>query len=264
MGNNKFPKAKEVKLFYNENNTALEVKRWKGLVNEDKVDQLFYIVGAGYKVAQHDEVHDVVEKALGEMGMEHKIVTQLMNDGARLRVGIHFPTVKLGIEGENLHMLSYFDNSYDCTTGLRYELCAYQSGDYLVYIGGNYSKYYHRHTKNLNVSEIENSIYKGVDVFQTKIKNEIESLVDTKIDTLVFSGWINSMINKPEGEKSIIPIKYLEIIKAKFEEVRGSLKNLWNIYNLICKTLGAEELHVDRRQALCLTMLHAMRKEFCK
>ena len=260
---NRFPKAKEVQLFYNNNGATEQVKAFKGLVNEDKPEQLFNVVGANYKVAQHDEVMQVVEKALADMGLQNEVFHDVMNMGARLRVNIRFPEIKLGIGNDYVKMVSYFDNSYDYTTGLRYELAAYQ-GEYLIFVGGNFSKFYHRHTKGMNIHEVENTIHKGVEVFQSKIKAELETLAETAVDPIVFSGWLNGLIDKPEDEKSVIPKKHLETIKKAFHEERATMNSLWNIYNLVCKTLGKQDLNIDRLPALCRTFLDAMKKEFSK
>lgn len=263
MGENKFPRAKEVKLSYADGNDTIEVKNFKGLVDEADVTKFFDVVGINYKVAQHDEVADIVTKSLTDLGIAHEQKPYVLNEGARLRIFIKFPDTKIGIGNDTLYMVSAFDNSYDCTTGLRYELGAYQS-EHLIPLGGSYSKYYHRHTKGMSVNEIENTIYRGVETFQTKIKQELEVLVETKIDTLVLSGWLNDQINVDEGKKSLIPIKYLKKIKEVFTEERTSLNSLWDVYNMICRVLSKEDLHVDRYPVLCRTMLDAMKEFFRK
>ena len=256
---NRFPKAKEVQLFYNNNGVTEQVKDFKGLVNEDKPEQMFNVVGINYKVAQHDDVMQVVEKALTDMGLQNEVIPHVVNMGARLRVNIRFPEIKLGIGNDYVKMVSYFDNSYDCSTGLRYELAAYQ-GEYLIFVGGNFSKFYHRHTKGMNIHEVENTIHKGVEVFQSKIKQELEILAETKVDPLVVSGWINKLIDTEE--ESIIPKKHLETIKNAFQEERATMDSLWNIYNMVCKTLGKQDLNMDRLPTLCRTFLGALKTEF--
>ena len=271
MNDNKYPKCQEVKLNFEINGVQQEAKKWKGLVDADNVSQQWNIVGKNYKVAQHDDVADTVSKALEDLGLKPEVIPQVHNNGARLHIGLRFPEIKLGLGTDTVSMVAYFDNSYDSTTGLRLEIGAYQD-DCIIYIGGNYSKYYHRHTKGLQVSALERSISKGIETFQGKVKTQLESLVNTVVDPLALSGWLNDQINKVDDEDStrhkaasVIPIKYLKAIQDRFVEVRGNMTNLWSVYNMVCQTLNKENVEkLDRLPTLCRAMYDALVREFKK
>jgi len=269
----KYPECREVKVNFEIDGTQHEATEWKGLVDAAEVTKRWNIVGKGYKVAQHDEVASTVDKALEDLGLKPEVCPEVHNDGARLHIGLRFPEIKLGLGADVISMIAYFDNSYDSTTGLRLEIGAYQN-DYIIYVGGNYSKYYHRHTKGLQVSALEKSINKGIDTFQKRVKVQLESLVNTQVDPLVMSGWLNDQIEKvevdDEGGKehksaAVIPIKYLKAIKSRFDEVRGNMTNLWSVYNMVCQTLNKENVEkLDRLPTLCRNMYDALVKEFKK
>jgi len=259
MGDKKFIEAREMKIF---DEQGKEFVGWKGIVNVENTEQRFDIVGTGYKIAQHSEVVATVTKSLEELGFKNNMGVLEIGDGGRVHISIVFPDLKIDVlgSGDYISMRASLDNSYDSTTGLRLDVGGIRQG-YYIYVGEKFSHYYHRHTKGLDISELENSIRKGIETFQTKIKQEFENLAGTKVDPLVISGWLNKLM---EEKTKKIPAKYLEVIKNTFETVRGNITNLWSLYNLVCEVLGKEDMTIDRRKQLCQTMLSAMKGEFKK
>ena len=273
MGENKFAVCKEVKVNFEIDGEQQEAVGWKGLVDADNTANQFNIVSSSYKVAQHDDVANTVDKALEDLGLKPEVLPIVCNNGARLQIRLRFPEIKLGLGDDIVSMVAHFDNSYDSTSGLKLEIGAYQN-EYVIYVGGSYARYYHRHTKGLQVSSLEKSINRGIEAFQKKVKVQLEGLVNTKVDPLVFGGWLNDQIDKVDGDDegvqthksaAVIPIKYLKAIKGRFDEVRGNMTNLWSIYNMVCQTLHNEGIEkMDRLPALCRSMYDAIVNEFKK
>jgi len=253
----KFIEAKEMKLF-DENNRELD--RHKGIVNAEKPEQLFDVVSKGYKIAQHQEVVETVEKSLVDLGFKNEMAIEQMGEGGRVHININFLDIKLDVlgTGEYVTMRASLDNSYDSTTGLRLDVGAIKR-DIYIYVGEKFSHYYHRHTKSMLVSDLEGSIRHGIETFQTKIKQEFESLAGTKINLLDVGTWLGDCI-----EKKTISVKYLELIKATYEENSSKINNLWSLYNLICELISQESDSIDRHKQLCQTMLNSMKKKFKK
>jgi len=256
MDTKKFKEAKEVKLINAETNQ--ELIRHKGIVDVEDPNRIFDVVGMGYKIAQHNEVAEVVVKSLDDLGFKNESKITEIDEGARIHINIQFPELKIDVlgTGDYVTMRASLDNSYNSTTGLRLDVGAIKR-DVYIYVGERFTHYYHRHTQGLLINNLEDSIRKGIETFQTKIKAEFESLAATKVDPLVASGWLNDCI-----EKKTIPIKYLEQIKATFDLNRSNINNLWSLYNVVCEVVSAESESIDRRKQLSQTMLSAMKKTF--
>jgi len=194
-----FKRAKEIPIFDDQG------RRWlgqKGLVNEANEEERFSIVGEGYKVIQHDEVAEVIEKALEDLKLDHTITPKLINEGIRVSLDLHFPTIQQSIAGENLKMWASFDNSYNCTTGLRLEVNAFlpETNDYVysAVVSETLNRYYHKHTKGLSIDVFEGTLNKGIELFQTKIKEEFESLANTAITAMQAREFIKELVEKKE------------------------------------------------------------------
>lgn len=243
--------------------TGKELPKHKGIVNVADADQIFDVVGIDYKIAQHDEVMETIEKSLVDLGFTNTQNVKEIDDGARIHINIRFPEIKLDVlgTGDYIHMRASVDNSYNSTTGLRLDVGAIKKDDVYLYVGERFSHYYHRHTKGMNLTNLEDSIRKGIETFQTKIKAEFENMASTVVDPLAISGWLNKLM---DDKTKKIPVKYLEKIKDIFSTVRASITNVWSLYNLVCEVLGGEELSLDRRKQLCQTMLNGMKAEFKK
>ena len=252
---NKFVEAKEISLYSQENaqskHNALAPK-YKGICNANNPEQIFNVVGMGYKIAQHDEVYDAVEATVKDLGLKTKIKTTEMNDGARLRMELTFPdlAIKIGPPELNdiVNLRMSFDNSYNATTGLR----AMIDGERLACLNGmkvpdNFATYYHRHTKGLDINALMPTIEKGIEVFQTKIKAKWDSYYNTKIDPIKARNFLEQCSND-----KVISQKYLEMMIKRLDfggsvEIRGAgqITNQWMLYNLITEILTHECDSVD-------------------
>lgn len=243
----KFKRAIEIEIFDADGN------KWegqKGLVNEeDKLDR-FAIVGVGYKIAQHEEVYDIVMKALLDLKIENIATTEDMNNGARLRIDLKFPEIVHSIAGEQMQLWATFDNSYDGSTGLRLEVNAYMpKTDTNLYcseiISAKLNRYYHRHTKGLEVGMLEGTIEKGIEIFQKEMSKEFEQLVETPVTSMYAVAFIEDLI---EHKKSKVAKKYLQLILEALVATNGRILNAWQLYCLISSVLTKEVSSIDLRK----------------
>ena len=148
--------------------------KFVALVNEANFKHRFCYVTNGYKIAQHEDVISIIEEALKDLKFNHNMTFDIMNDGCRINVKINFPDVKLDLLsecGEMLYMRISTDNSYDCTTGLRFQLGAYTGSNIRLHLSDRFSKHYHKHTKGLDITDVEKALTDGVKNFQEKVKN---------------------------------------------------------------------------------------------
>lgn len=254
---NKFKQAKEIDIF------DANGKKWegqKGLVNADDELDRFAIVGVGYKIAQHEEVYDIVEKALVDLKVEHNTRTTEMKNGARLRIDLMFPEITHTIAGEKIQLWASFDNSYDSSTGLRLEINAYiPAYETSLYcsevVTDELNRYYHRHTKGLEVGMLDGTISKGIELFQTRIGKEFEDLLNTPISMNEAKAFIQELL---EDKKVKTAKKYLEKIE---ENISDRITNGWVFYTLVSSILTKEVESVDVRKNNAREILGKIKKQ---
>ena len=265
MSNNpkerKFAEAKEVVIKgVNDDGSDIDFSRFKGLVNAENVGQIFNVVGKDYKVAQHRTVVDTVTGAVDDLKLKVEADVAEISDGARIQVQMVFPEIQLDMGTDGMiNMRMTFDNSYDSTTGLRLEVGAFrQLTRCIFFVGEKFSSYYHRHTKGLSIPDLEDTISKGVETFQTRIKAEFEMLAKTSLpDLLAVKAFLKQCI-----EDKTISVKYLEKMVDTVDNAKPT--TLWKLYNMVCEVLSNEGLSVDRHRTLTNAMLKAMKSTFIK
>jgi hypothetical protein len=260
----RFIEAKEISLFSQENTNAVHnplAGQFKGICNADNPSQLFNVVSPGYKIAQHDEVYDIVTNAVSDLGLKANVVTEEMNEGARLRILLTFPDVNIKIGDPALNdivnMRMAFDNSYNATTGLR----GVVDGERLACLNGmkvpeGFARNYHRHTKGMDLTKLSETIEKGVDVFQTKIKERWERYYLTKIDPTKARTFLEQCL-----EDKVISQKYIQMMIQRMDfggnvEIRGAgqITNQWMLYNLITEVLTHECTSADTQDSFSRKM----------
>jgi hypothetical protein len=231
-----FKRAKEIDIF-DANGNKWEGK--KGLVNEANEQERFEIVGVGYKIAQHDEVFEIVDKALNDLQIVHKTSTLEMKEGARLRIDLKFPEIVHTIAEEKIQLWATFDNSYDQSTGLRLEINAYmERTEANLYcsevISEKLNRYYHRHTKGLEVGMLEGTISKGIEIFQSEIGKEFNQLAATTITGMGAKAFISDLI---ENKSCKTARKYLDMISEAITNAEDRLTTAWALYSLVSSIL---------------------------
>lgn len=252
----KFKRAKEIDIF------DADGKQWvgqKGLVNEADTLDRFGIVGVGYKIAQHDEVAEIVEKALEDLKIEHNTDTLELKNGARVRINLKFPEITHTIAGDKIQLWAAFDNSYDSSTGLRLEINAYipvyNSEVYCSEIvTDELNRYYHRHTKGLEVGMLDGTIAKGIELFQTKIGKEFEDLYNTELSPSSARVFIQELM---EDKKVKTAKKYLNLI---LEGISDRVTNAWTFYTMISSILTKEVESIDVRKNCARELLVKIKK----
>jgi len=232
----------------------------KGLVNEVDTLDRFAIVGVGYKIAQHDDVFEIVNKALEDLSIKTITATTEMNDGARLRIDLKFPEITHSIAEEQLQLWATFDNSYDGSTGLRLEINAYlPATETNLYcseiISEALNKYYHKHTKGLEIGMLEGTISKGIEIFQDKMKKEFEMLVATRLTPDQAKEFIVELL---EDKKVKTAKKYLQMIH---ENIGERITDAWRFYTLIASILTKEVASVDIRKNNARELLKHISKQ---
>lgn len=241
-------RAKEIDIFDANGN------KWegsKGIVNEaDELDR-FAIVGEGYKIAQHEEVIGMINQSLTDLNLDNKMAIEEMNEGARLRVNLNFPQVYHTIAEERVILWATFDNSYDSSTGLRLEINAkIEHSSNCLYVSEaiceQLNRHYHRHTKGLNVEELEGTVQKGIEIFQNEIGKEFQKLADTPIKGIEAKLWIEKLLSSKK--KSKVAKKYLECIKEAIDKNDSKLNSAWALYSLISSILTKDIPSVDLRR----------------
>jgi hypothetical protein len=248
-------KAKKIDLFDVDGN----LWKMKGVVNEENQKEYFNTVSDGYNIVQHDEVISLVEEAIKDKNLNPKKSIEELNEGARLHIELTFPEISLDVEGngQQVSLRCSYDNSYDGTTGLRLEVGAESPyGGGFLWVGGLVKaiedNYYHRHTKGVNVAEFEKKLDKGIESFQTKIKEHFTKMFKTSATNEEAQDFLDGSIDI----KGISKI-YIESIKSAVS--RSTIKNKWQLYCVICDTVTKEAASLDvrnRQLALLITRLH--------
>ena len=260
----KFTVAQEISLYsqFNENApvNALAPK-YKGIVNADNHAQIFNVVGMGYKIAQHDEVYDAVEQTIKELGFRADIKTTLLNEGARLKLRVTFPDILINVGprevNDIVNLRMTFDNSYNATTGLR----GCVDGLRLRCTNGmqvpdRFAYSYHKHTKGMDINKLSLAVEKGIEVFQTKIKEKWERYAYTKINPDKARSFLQQCV-----EDKTISVKYLQMMLERMGsggniEIRGAgqINNQWMLYNLVTEILTHECSSPDTQERFMNTM----------
>ena len=259
-----FKRAKTIKLF---NELGNEITEYKAVVDEANVEQVFSIVGNGYKIAQHDEVLDIITKAVEDLKIAYNTRTTLMGnckkEGARLRIDLNFPENYHTIAGEKIQLWATFDNSYDLSTGLRLEVNArIERTDTSLYcsevISDQLNKHYHKHTKGLEIKVLEGTIAKGIEIFQNNIGKEFQELVETPLSILEARSFIKGLI---ESKEKGVAKKYLESISSALSNT-DKVTSAWGLYSLISSILTKEVTSVDTRKNNARFLLNLIKRTY--
>jgi hypothetical protein len=256
MGTNKYPMAVEVVQSYRTvDGSLIESKRYKTLVSSENPEIEFNTVSKGYKVAQHDEVVTIVEKALTDLKLKNEGEPIVLNDGARIHVVKRFPEIGMDVEGEHFNLTITFDNSYDSTTGLRIEVGAYSiDTNTQFFVTERFAKHYHKHTKGLMVETLEKAVDNGAKAFQEGVKRDFEAMVASPLDADKLNVKLNDLM---ESDDSNIPQKYLaEIRKAV---ISGKPTSQWKAYKMAMEVMGTFDLSVERRRMLSHSLIRVIK-----
>ena len=260
-------KFRTVKLVQTYDENKLEFPESKAIVSDD-ADRIHYaMVGNGYKIAQHDEVLDIITKAVEETKIAYNIRTKLMGSAkkvdARLRIDLNFPETYHTIAGEKIQLWATFDNSHDLSTGLRLEVNArIESTDTNLYcsefISDQLNKHYHKHTKGLEIKVLEGTIAKGIEIFQNNIGKEFQELVETPLSILEARSFIKGLI---ESKEKGVAKKYLESISSALSNT-DKVTSAWGLYSLISSILTKEVTSVDTRKNNARFLLNLIKRTY--
>ena len=256
----KFRVAKKIDLYKKDENGNLVDWKMKGIVDAES-GEYFNTVSEGYNIVQHDELAEVVETALKDKNL--KAITtfddSIKENGSRLHIEMTFPEITLDVErnGQQVALRVTYDNSHDGSTGLRLQVGAKSPyGEGFLWVGGLVKaledNYYHKHTKNVNVAEFEKKLSKGIDSFQTKIKDHFMGMLKVKIDNEFAELFLTSCLNIKNISKT-----YVEALLDALK--KNTIKNKWQLYCLICDTLSKEASSLDvrdRHLSLIIGKLH--------
>jgi len=243
--------AKRIKLFDENGN---ELKSYKAIANEEKETEIFSVVKNGYTIIQHQDVVDVVNDVIQDKNLD--VIPQLidLNDGGRLHMTVTFPKITLDVESNGIlaSLHCTYDNSYDGSTGLRLGVGA-RLGNTILWIAD--SKYYHRHTKSVCVSDFSRKLDKGIESFQTKIKDHFMKMFKTP----VIESSVLDFLDDIKDFKGVTKT-YVDSIISKVKQ--SSLKNKWQLYCLICEVISNEAGSIDVRDRQLKLLIGKMHQTF--
>lgn len=236
----------------------------RSVLNKDDGSQCFAHVEDGYKIAQHQTVYDYLHQGLDNQGLKYDFSYEIggyakkNRHGGRVKFRIVLPEVNLDLltEGVTLSMRINTDNSYDCTTGLRM-LFGASNGPINYYLNEEFARVYHKHTKSLDVKNIEKAIKSGMENFRTKMKAAFLDLINAPLEPAFVSLAIEEMI--AEKAKAPMSQKYLKEIKAHIEK-GTKVKNKWQLYHLACKVLSDLGASSDVEKDQAIKMLARIKK----
>jgi len=245
---NQFRVAKKIDLFKKDENGNLVDWKMKGIVDAEN-GGYFNTVSDGYNIVQHADLVKIVSDALVDRKLNAitKIDDKIKDNGARLQIEMTFPdiTLDIGDNGQQVSLRLAYDNSHDGSTGLRLQVGARSpSGKGFLWVGGivkaSEENYYHKHTKNVSMADFEKKLDKGIESFQTKIKNHFLGMLKVKITNEYADVFFDSCLNLKNVSKT-----YVEAIRAA--AATSTLKNKWQLYCLICDVLTKEASSLDVR-----------------
>ncbi len=146
-----------------------QVHKHKAIVEKDN-GRIISVVGSGYNLVQNSEIIPQYERAitrsnLNTDGMIRDI--QYSHDGARTVVSYRFPAHRIAIkEGDEMDLQINVLNSYDGSWKFMSLVGAYRllctNGQI---IGDNFSAYYGKHTKSLDVDYAIHKLETALDVY---------------------------------------------------------------------------------------------------
>ena len=180
-----------------------------------------------------------------------------MNEGGRIHGEMIFNNHYIDVTGDGdvINMRVSFDNSYDCSTGVRMNFGAFHpTKKILLFIGERYSKYYHKHTKGLNKHEMAEGIKKGGEIFQEKISKMFKDMAATPVSSLNVKSFLEE---KADKKSSGIPVKYLNSVS---ESVTSKTGTLWDLYLIFSEVLSTECDSIDARGRHALKFLSLFNK----
>jgi len=245
---------KKAKLFkiYDEN--GKELNSYKNVGNEENEQESFSIVKNTYRIIQHEDVYNTVNEAIEDKNLNANIKPNRIFDGnsGRLHIEVTFPEITLDVENDGLQSQLYctYDNSYDGTTGLRLSVGA-KRGNAILWITG--SRYYHKHTKSVSVAAFENSLEKGIESFQTKIKGHFMGMFKTPTNEAAAVDFLENCI----GIKNISNT-YVKSLISKVKQ--STIKNKWQLYCIICESITKEASSLDVRDRHLKALINRMHR----
>lgn len=248
--------AVETELFLGDDKNSLK-GRYKALTNKSNENQIFSIVGDGYQVIQHDEVVNTINDALEDLNMVPTSRIEELNDGGRIHGEMVFKDHYVDVTGmgDVINLRVSFDNSYDCSTGVRMNFGAFHpTRKVLLYIGERYSKYYHKHTKGLNKVEIATGISKGGEIFQDKIGAMFKGMATTTINFAHVKSLLEEKVDKKSSD---IPAKYLN---AVCDKVNSGTRTMWDLFLTFSEVLSDDCDSIDARGRHALKFLAMFNK----
>jgi hypothetical protein len=241
-----FPSAKLIQIYDSNGN---RINGHKAVVNTVNEREVFSVVSDAYKVVQHDEVLDSINKSVSALGLRAESKITEMDNGARIHAELIFPDVEISVGGKDAcKFRCIFDNSYNLTTGLRMIIGAFRlvctNG---LMVGEKWGAFYAKHLQSLSVGRLEMCLQHGVKTFQTKVRDQYESMAATPLTPDQARAFFEECLAE---EKKVIPIKYLEamINGGEIDKV-NSVQSVWNLYNLAGEVLTHDkEISIDSRR----------------
>jgi len=251
----KYTVAAETELFQGDDKESLQ-GRYKSITNKANESQIFAIVGDGYKVIQHDEVVDMINDSLSELNMKAESNIFEMKGGGRIHGEMIFKEHYLDVknDGEIVNMRLFFDNSYDCSTGVRMRFGAFlPRRNAFLYVEENmFGRFYHKHTQGLNKHEMGKDIEKGGKICQEKLSAMFRGMASTPVNF----AHVKTLLEEKIGKK-YIPDKYLVAVN---DAVKSGVGTMWDLFIVYSEVMSVQTDSVDVRSEYSLKFLSMFTK----
>ena len=212
-----FPVEERKVFFADNNNEPVRAKEYKAIVRPDK-NKLVSVMEDSYKLVSNYEVIMPLLEQLNQLDTRwnfdnsHSFV-----ESKRMRLQVTFPDLTLNDGRSDIALSLFMHNSYDGSEGVRMFWGAIRAicSNGMIF-GDVLSKFYSKHTKNINLSNLKEQLEATYDKIPV-IKHRIEILQNLSVTKEV-----NDDVNNKMG-KTI----------SKYVEDQPAAANQWVLYNIL-------------------------------
>jgi len=228
---NDFIKVKEETLWTSDDGIFLgnHTPKHKAIVEED-TGRIISVVGKGYNLVQNADIIPQYESAIARSNLNTEGMIRDVNyshDGARTVVSYRFPAHRIAVtEGDEMDLQINVLNSYDGSWKFMSLVGAYRmlctNGQI---IGDNFSSYYGKHTKSLDVDYAINKLENSLGVYLQNAE--------------LWKQYPTSKINIRQANNVLLTLangndKMMELLNSTYQKYVFEMgHNLWALFNTL-------------------------------
>ena len=187
-----------------DDDTQFDAPKFKAIVRSDN-DDLISIVKDSYKVIENEDLIKKLMYELVNLDSPFKLdPSHSFCHSNRMRLQVTFPDITIKDNDSSIALSLFLSNSYDMSEGLRLYFGAIRAicSNGMVF-GKVFSRFYGRHTKNLEISNIAETLKQSVDHLPV-IQSRIHELED-RVMTPELAEKVEKEIGKKIAMESITP-----------------------------------------------------------